>query len=129
MAANAREHGTPVRVIWPYGAERAWQQDEMIMSSANEPPTSGCSGLPACLCSDPYSPSERKPLCGLKWLATGLPTDWAATIWLMHGCGLRIGEALAVNLRCRIDRGKTLRVKEQVNLVGELRPLKFRKIG
>jgi alkylation response protein AidB-like acyl-CoA dehydrogenase len=24
----------------------------------------------------------------------------------MHGCGLRIGEALAVNLRCRINRGE-----------------------
>jgi hypothetical protein len=21
----------------------------------------------------------------------GLPGDWAATIWLMHGCGLRVG--------------------------------------
>ena len=33
-------------------------------------------------------------------VASGLPPDWAATVWLMHGCGLRIGEALAVNLRC-----------------------------
>ena len=26
-------------------------------------------------------------------LTAGLPADWAATIWLMYGCGLRIGEA------------------------------------
>ena len=47
----------------------------------------------------------------------------------MHGCGLRIGEALAVNLRCRINRGTTLRVKEQVNPTAQLRSLKFRKAG
>ena len=58
-----------------------------------------------------------------------LPPDWAATVWLMHGCGLRIGEALAVNLRCRINRGETLRVKEQVNPAAQLRPLKFRQEG
>jgi hypothetical protein len=57
------------------------------------------------------------------------PADWAATVWLVHGCGLRIGEALAVNLRCRINRGKTLRVREQVNPAAQLRPLKFRKAG
>src|SRR4029077_8279661 len=62
-------------------------------------------------------------------IAAGLPPDWAATVWLMHGCGLRIGEALAVNLRCRINTGKTLRVREQVNPSAQLKPLKFRKIG
>jgi integrase len=62
-------------------------------------------------------------------VAAGLPPDWAATVWLMHGCGLRIGEALAVNLRCRTNRGKTLRVKEQVNPAARLRPLKFRRGG
>jgi integrase len=50
-------------------------------------------------------------------------------VWLMHGCGLRIGEALAVNLGCRINRGETLRVKEQVNPAAQLRPLKFRQEG
>ena len=65
----------------------------------------------------------------LEAVAAGLPPDWAATVWLMHGCGLRIGEALAVNLRCRINRGKTLRVKEQVNPAAQLRPLKFRREG
>jgi integrase len=62
-------------------------------------------------------------------IAAGLPPDWAATIWLMHGCGLRIGEALAVSLRCRINRGKTLRVREQVNPAAQLMPLKFRVAG
>ncbi len=62
-------------------------------------------------------------------VVAGLPPDWAATVWLMHGCGLRIGEALAVNLRCRINRGKTLRVKEQVNPAAQVRPLKFRREG
>ena len=62
-------------------------------------------------------------------IAAGLPPDWAATVWLMHGCGLRIGEALAVNLRCRINGGKTLRVKEQVNPAAQLKPLKFRREG
>jgi len=62
-------------------------------------------------------------------LAAGLPADWAATIWLMYGCGLRIGEALAVRTRCRINRDSTLRVREQVNPVAQLRPLKFRVAG
>lgn len=61
--------------------------------------------------------------------AAGLPADWAATVWLMHGCGLRIGEALAVRLRCRINGGKTLRIREQVNPTAQLRPLKFRVEG
>ena len=47
----------------------------------------------------------------------------------MHGCGLRIGEALAVRTRCRINRGTTLRVREQVNPTAQLRPLKFRVQG
>lgn len=62
-------------------------------------------------------------------LAAGLPADWAATVWLMHGCGLRIGEALAVNLRCRIQGGKILRVRDQVGTSAQLRPLKYRKEG
>jgi integrase len=47
----------------------------------------------------------------------------------MHGCGLRIGEALAVNVRCRIAGGTILRVSEQVDQHAHLRPLKFRKKG
>ena len=62
-------------------------------------------------------------------LAAGLAPDWAATVWLMHGCGLRVGEALAVNLRCRVNGGSTLRVKEQVNPFAQLRPLKHRTAG
>lgn len=62
-------------------------------------------------------------------LASGLPADWASTVWLMHGCGLRIGEALAVNVRCRIMGETTLRVWEQIDPHGHLKPLKFRKKG
>jgi integrase len=62
-------------------------------------------------------------------VAAGLAPDWAATVWLMHGCGLRIGEALAVSLRSRISDDSTLRVKEQVNPAGQLRPLKHRTAG
>jgi integrase len=62
-------------------------------------------------------------------LVAGLPADWATTVWLMHGCGLRIGEALAVRASCRISRGTTLRVREQVNPTAQLRPLKFRVAG
>lgn len=62
----------------------------------------------------------------LEALAAGLPADWAATVWLMYGCGLRIGEALAVKTRCRINRGTTLRVREQVN---GLRHLQERRRG
>lgn len=53
----------------------------------------------------------------------------SATVWLMHGCGLRIGEALAVNLRCLINNNKTLRARDHVNPAGQLRPLKFRRPG
>jgi integrase len=65
----------------------------------------------------------------LEAMAAGLPADWAATVWLMQGCGLRIGEALAVRTRCRINRGSTLRVREQVNPAAQLRPLKSRAEG
>ena len=65
----------------------------------------------------------------LEALAAGLPADWAATVWLMYGCGLRIGEALAVKKRCRINQGTTLRVREQVNPVAQRKPLKFRVEG
>jgi integrase len=47
----------------------------------------------------------------------------------MYGCGLRIGEALAVRTRCGINQGTTLRIREQVNPVAQLRPLKFRAAG
>ena len=48
---------------------------------------------------------------------------------MKNGCGLRIGEALAVSLRCRINRGKPLRVRDQVDPGAQLRPLKFCKAG
>lgn len=48
-------------------------------------------------------------------------------LWLMRGCGLRIGEALAV--RSDSVRGDMLRVEEQVLGTGKLGPLKHRKPG
>jgi integrase len=62
-------------------------------------------------------------------LADGLPKDWALTIWLMRGCGLRIGEALAVSQR-GVFPG-LLRVSEQVLDISPARlaPLKHRKPG
>ena len=65
----------------------------------------------------------------LEALAAGLPADWATTVWLMYGCGLRIGEALAIKTRSRISQGTSLRVREQVNPVAQLKPLKFRVEG
>jgi integrase len=87
---------------------------------------SPCSGVPipaVVTATDFILPAHAQ----IEAVAAGLPSDWAATVWLMHGCGLRIGEALAVSLRCRINRGETLRVKEQVNPAAQLRPLKFRQ--
>jgi site-specific recombinase XerC len=64
-------------------------------------------------------------------VAAGLPADWAATVWLMHGCGLRAADRGSP--RCQPSmphqRGKTLRVKEQVNPAAQLMPLKFRVAG
>ncbi|MBO3752567.1 hypothetical protein J5X84_41495, partial [Streptosporangiaceae bacterium NEAU-GS5] len=65
----------------------------------------------------------------LDGLAAEVPARWAASVWLMFGCGLRVGEALAVNVGCRSGDGRTLRVREQVSTTAQLRPLKFRKRG
>lgn len=59
-------------------------------------------------------------------LEQAMPAAWAATIPLMHGCGLRVSEALAVSAGCR--RGSVLRVHEQIS-PGGLSPLKSRAKG
>jgi len=64
----------------------------------------------------------------LTQMAKGL-NGQGLTIWLMRGCGLRIGEALAVKKSDFRDDGRTLRIFEQVNQSGELQPLKQRKAG
>lgn len=56
-----------------------------------------------------------------------LPDRWRIALWLMRGCGLRIGEALAV--RSDSVRGDMLRVEEQVLGTGKRGPLKHRKPG
>jgi integrase len=61
-------------------------------------------------------------------IAGKLPEGWALAIWLMRGCGLRLGEALAV--RADSVRGDVLRVEEQVLFPSnKLGPLKSRKPG
>jgi integrase len=90
-----------------------------------ESPSADITGPDIAHAADFYLPEVGE----LEALAAGLPADWSATVWLMYGCGLRIGEALAVKTRSRINRGTTLRVREQVNPVAELKPLKFRVEG
>jgi integrase len=51
-------------------------------------------------------------------------------VWLMRGCGLRIGEALAVEKADFIHRGRTLRCARQASRDGrESLPLKHREEG
>jgi integrase len=64
----------------------------------------------------------------LEKLATGMPAVWQLTIWLMRGCGLRVGEALAVGKAS--PRGGALRLTEQVlERTQAFAPLKHRKPG
>jgi integrase len=56
--------------------------------------------------------------------------DLGLAVWLMRGCGLRISEALAVNLRAFREGGTVLRISEQVTSDGKkVAPLKARKTG
>jgi integrase len=80
----------------------------------------------------PAMPSERAEFTMATWaqldqIGRGLPTGWALAVVLMRGCGLRIGEALAV--RSDSVRGDVLRIEEQVLSTGKLGPLKHRKPG
>ena len=62
-------------------------------------------------------------------LAAGMPPDWALSVWLMRGCGLRIGEALAVSEKSRVRPG-VLRISEQMHdRPPRTGPLKHRKPG
>ena len=63
----------------------------------------------------------------LKHIADGMPENWGLAVWLMRGCGLRIGEALAV--RWENFRDGTLRITEQLAPDGTYIPLKHRKVG
>lgn len=71
-----------------------------------------------------YVPSRRQ----LETLAGAMPADWQLLVWLMRGCGLRIGEAFAVSKASVHET--MLRISEQV-LDKPLRigPLKHRKPG
>jgi integrase len=65
----------------------------------------------------------------LEMLADGLKPQLELLVWLMRGAGLRISEALAVNVAGFRDDGKTLRIHEQVSDAGTLVPLKHRRRG
>ena len=57
-----------------------------------------------------------------------MPADWAICFWLMRGCGLRIGQALAVGEAS--NRGHVLRASEQMyDQPPRVGPLKHRKPG
>ncbi|GAA4187164.1 site-specific integrase [Streptosporangium oxazolinicum] len=65
----------------------------------------------------------------IRRLAEAMPDDWALTIWLMAGCGLRIGEARAVDENCIMFGGRRLRITQQVTQRHSLAPLKHREEG
>ena len=63
-------------------------------------------------------------------IAAGIPGRLALAVWLMRGAGLRISEALAVQLNGFRDDGRTLRVHEHITTDGtSTSPLKHRKLG
>jgi integrase len=63
----------------------------------------------------------------LEVLADKFPEPYGLLVWLMRGCGLRIGEALAV--KAESFNGGTLRITEQLLPNGTHGPLKHRKAG
>ena len=64
-------------------------------------------------------------------IADALPPEWRLTVPLMVGCGLRMGEALAIHESCVVDGGLLLRIDEQVSSADttDTVPLKHRRIG
>lgn len=58
-------------------------------------------------------------------MAEAMPAPYGNLLWLMRGCGLRVGEALAV--RWENLKDGTLRVSEQLLPDGTYGPLKHRK--
>jgi integrase len=63
----------------------------------------------------------------LEKLAAEMPEPYGLTIWLMRGCGLRLGEVLAVR-KDRFTNG-TLRIHEQLGRDGTYGALKHRRPG
>jgi integrase len=62
-------------------------------------------------------------------MADAMPGQEGLALWLMRGCGLRIGEALAVRWEnFNVETG-TLRITEQLNEDGTYTPLKHRSEG
>ncbi|MFE7462457.1 tyrosine-type recombinase/integrase [Nocardiopsis terrae] len=57
------------------------------------------------------------------------PADWRLVVWMQYGCGLRIGEALALNANLFSEDGSMYRVGEQVDPEGNVIPCKWRRRG
>ena len=69
------------------------------------------------------------PMDQLLTFISRFPADWRLPSWFQYGCGLRIGEALALNANQFRDGGATYRVVEQVNPDGQIIPCKWRAEG
>jgi integrase len=63
----------------------------------------------------------------LSALAAKMPAQWSPAIWLMRGCGLRLGEALAVRADSFREGRTVLRIVEQVRPGDTHGPLKHRR--
>jgi integrase len=63
----------------------------------------------------------------LEALVNSIPEPYRLTVWLMRGCGLRIGEALGVRREDFVNG--TLRLSRQMLPDGTIAPLKHRKPG
>ncbi|MET9249695.1 tyrosine-type recombinase/integrase [Nonomuraea sp. NPDC003709] len=92
--------------------------------------------IPESPCTDIELPSaaQRQEFLVPSWtqiskLADSMPARWAATVWLMAGCGLRVSEAFAVAEEGVMFGGRRLRIHEQVTRKRVLGPLKHREEG
>ncbi|WP_344969971.1 tyrosine-type recombinase/integrase [Salinactinospora qingdaonensis] len=69
------------------------------------------------------------PMDQLTTFVNRFPADWRLPAWFQYGCGLRIGEALAVNANQFREGGTVYRVEEQVDPDGNVIPCKWRRKG
>ena len=70
----------------------------------------------------------------LRIIEQSINPEWRLAVWLEYGCGLRLGESLAVRADGIREDGTVLRVTEQINVNRKLFaktviPLKHRKAG
>lgn len=62
-------------------------------------------------------------------MAAAMPQEWALSVWLARGCGLRLGEALGVRISDFSPDMTTLTIARQVRSGTATGPLKSRKPG